>query len=398
MIAEIVINLNVLNTPLTGIGYYTLNIIKILINNDITVLGIKNGYVIPSRDVRDLVLHLSTPTQLQLTTKQPDGQIQIQHLKHFIINLIKKIPKAYLIKKNLESYRLKKSLLSLSKKGVVYFETNFVPLPYPGKTVTTIHDLSFIHNPEFHPKERVEYLKKQLPNTMQQSYKIVVDSNTIATELSQMYPQYKDKIVTLYLGVNPEFNIYQKNLSLLSQFNLKEKSFILSVCTLEPRKNLLGLVKAYKLLPENIKNNFPLVLVGHKGWKNSELYSHLESLLDKKQVIITGYLSDEDVKAIYASAKIFAYVSLYEGFGLPIIEAMASGTPVITSNYGAMAEVAGDAAVLVNTTSTEEISTAILDLINNDTLCSHLSTLGLKRANYFRWEKTVDQLLSILKN
>ena len=169
---------------------------------------------------------------------------------------------------------------------------------------------------------------------------------------------------------------------------------MLSVATLEPRKNLLRLVEAYTQLPENIRNDFPLVLVGDSGWKNTELFEKTAELFKKKQIRITGYLSDDTLKKIYSAAKLFVYPSLYEGFGSPIIEAMASGTAVITSNYGAMAEVAGESALLVDPYSIEDLKAAMLALLSNDGLCSKLSEKGMQRAAQFRWQETVEQLIN----
>ncbi|OBW95289.1 glycosyltransferase family 4 protein [Gallibacterium salpingitidis] len=388
---KIIVNLNTLKLPLTGIGYYTFNIVKFLLQKDVIIVGIRNNQILTQQQINSLIHRLSSTSVITHNFKH-------SNIKSFIINCIKKMPKVYLVKHKIESIILNLKLKSYAENNFIYFEPNFVPFSYTGKIITTIHDLSFIHHPEFHPKERVNYLTAQLPNIMKNSTKIVVDSDTIREKLIHLYPSYKNKIITLYLGVNPDFCSNRRDDILLSKLNLKEKSYILSVCTLEPRKNLLSLVKAYRQLPEQIKNKYPLVLVGHKGWKNSELFSYLEELIIKKQAVITGYLSDEAVKVIYSSAKVFVYPSLYEGFGLPIIEAMASGTPVITSNYGAMAEVAGNAAMLVDPSSIEQISSAIMQLLEEESLYTNLVQSGLNRASYFHWEKTVDNLISIMNN
>lgn len=386
---KFIINLNVLNHPLTGIGYYTLNIVKELLNRDVELVGVKDSGILTKEQVFSLISNLSS-----LERKDGSYSPTKKNLKKTIISLLRRIPKIYYVRHKIKSLLLSSKLNILAEEGYVYFEPCFVPLDYSGKIITTVHDLSFIQHPEFHPEERVKHLTGELPRTVKLSNAILVDSDAMAVELKKLYPMYSEKIITLYPGVDASFKQYETCSDVLSSFGLKNKSFILSVCTLEPRKNLLRLVEAYKLLPESIKEEYPLVLVGDQGWKNSELFNSTQELFDKKQIIMTNYISDDYVKEIYSSAAIFAYPSLYEGFGLPIVEAMASGTAVITSNYGAMAEVAGDSAILVNPYSTEELKNAIISLLTDVQLRERFIEMGLNRAKKFNWNDAVDELIS----
>ena len=387
---KFIINLNVLNQPLTGIGYYTLNIVKELLNRDIELVGIKNSDILTKDQVSSLVSNLAL-LEIQEEKYSPAKK----SLKETLVSLLRRIPKIYYIRHKIKSLLLSSKLNILAEKGYVYFEPCFVPLDYLGKIITTVHDLSFIQHPEFHPEERVKHLTSELPRTVEVSSVILVDSDAIAVELKKLYPIYSEKIITLYPGVDESFKQCEKCCDVLSSFGLKSKSFILSVCTLEPRKNLSRLIEAYKLLPEQIKEEYPLVLVGDQGWKNADLFNSAKELFDKRQIIITKYISDDLVKQIYSSATIFAYPSLYEGFGLPIVEAMASGTAVITSNYGAMAEVAGDSAILVDPHSTEELKNAIMSLLTDIKLRNYFIEKGLDRAKTFKWNKAVDKLIFV---
>ena len=385
---KLLININILRPPLTGIGHYTLNIVSELLARDIDLMGIHQGAFLSRNDIQALILRLQAPME--------DTQVSQHKFRKKIITFIRAIPGAYWLKFFLQSQKIKNRLKMLANEGYVYFEPCFVPFAYLGKTITTIHDLSFIIHPEFHPKTRVNYLKNQIVKAIKYSDTLLVDSKSVLYELHQYYPQSKNKSSVLYLGVNQDFKPYHETVSqpILAMLGLQYKSFLLSVATLEPRKNLLRLVEAYTQLPENIRNDFPLVLVGDSGWKNTELFEKTAELFKKKQIRITGYLSDDAIKKIYSAAKLFVYPSLYEGFGLPIIEAMASGTAVITSNYGAMAEVAGDSALVVDPYSTEELKTVILALLSNDGLCSKLGEKGVQRAAQFRWQETVDRLIN----
>ncbi|WP_386686433.1 glycosyltransferase family 4 protein [Lonepinella sp. MS14437] len=383
---KILINLNILKYPLTGIGYYTYHIICELLNRNVELKAIKNGKILDKKAIVELVGQYNSSISEQNSKKK---------LKRFLINTISKIYGTRYLKFFIENWRLTNSLKKLAREDYIYFEPCFLPFPYKGKIITVIHDLSFLIHPEYHPADRVNYLSGRLGDSIKDSSKIVVDSYAILNELYQYYPETRSKSDVLYLGVDPSFIPQQEKdcSTILNKFGLQYKGFILSVATIEPRKNLSRLVDAYLQLPENLRSCYPLVLVGDSGWKNNELFNKINTA----QIIVTGYLSDNELKKIYASALLFVYPSLYEGFGLPIIESMASGAAVITSNCGAMAEVAGKAAYLVDPYSVKEITDACSKVLADSKFRDDLVQAGIKRANEFRWANTVDQLLKYMR-
>ena len=169
--------------------------------------------------------------------------------------------------------------------------------------------------------------------------------------------------------------------------------YILSVGTLEPRKNLMSLLQAFAdvipLLPEDIK----LVIAGRKGWLYEDILKTIGDIGGK--VVVTGYVTKVELRLLYNEAEVFVYPSLYEGFGLPVIEAMACGAPVITSNTSSLPEVAGDAGITVDPCNTGALSEAILEVVKNRKLREELSGKGLQRANLFSWEITAKQTLNV---
>lgn len=392
MKTKLLINLNPLRPPLTGIGYYTKNIIKECLKRDIDLVGIKNGRLLNSMEIEKLISSLEIKHNV---THSPSTS-----LKKKLIEFVRTFPGIYAVKYFLISLRAKKTLSSLGKKGFTYFEPSFVPMKYSGDVITTVHDLSFLTYPEFHPTERVNFLTKMVKKTVSVSSHIVVDSNFIKKELFEYYSVSPDQVSTVYLGVENNFRIHskQETQSTLDRFKLIDNNYILSVATLEPRKNLAKLVDSYRGLPQEIKNTYPLVLVGNSGWKNNILFNSIEDLVSSGNIIVTGYLSDMELNRLYSSATLFVYPSLYEGFGLPIIEAMASGTAVLTSNCGATAEVAGDAAFLVDPKSTLSITNGITSLLLDQDLRVSLEKKSINRAEYFRWHKCVDEILSVADN
>jgi glycosyltransferase involved in cell wall biosynthesis len=187
--------------------------------------------------------------------------------------------------------------------------------------------------------------------------------------------------------------------NILAKYKIPQNPYILSLCTLEPRKNLDLLIRAFSNLVQAHPNtDLNLVLVGTSGWKNDKIFQAVqENSQLKKRIVFTGYVPDQDLAPIYSGALTFVYPSLYEGFGLPPLEAMQCGTPVITSNSSSLPEVVGDAGILVDPKDQSELSHAIWRLANDAELRLDLSQKSLVRAQQFSWEKCVDKTISVYK-
>jgi glycosyltransferase involved in cell wall biosynthesis len=185
----------------------------------------------------------------------------------------------------------------------------------------------------------------------------------------------------------------------LKRHSIPSSPYLLSLCTLEPRKNLAFLVSAFvALIQENPNLDINLVLVGAVGWKTQSLFTYLERHPHlKHRIILAGYIPDSDLSAIYSGALAFVYPSIYEGFGLPPLEAMQCGVPVITSNTSSLPEVVGDAGIMIDPTDEGALCQAMLDLINNETLRTELSQKGLERAKQFSWAKCAEQTVNVYR-
>ena len=225
----------------------------------------------------------------------------------------------------------------------LYHAPNFLPLAFGGPTVITVHDLSFIRYPETHPKERVRVLEKRLPKDIARSEFVLVDSDFVRNEVLQVYGVAADKVVTTYLGVSERFRPMAagETRAVLERHGLRHAEYVLSVGTLEPRKNLAGTLQAFGLLPAELRRRYPLAVVGMMGWHVDAVSSRLAALAEHGSVKPLGYVHDDDLPYLYAGARAFMYPSIYEGFGLPVLEAMAAGVPVVTSNRASLKEVAG---------------------------------------------------------
>lgn len=267
----------------------------------------------------------------------------------------------------------------------LYWQGNFVPNPgiKATKTVCTIHDFSFIHEPQWHPSERVEYMQKHLPVAAKISDLILTGSQYTKKEIIENLGTPPEKICVIYHGIDHNiFRVYDK---MPLDFPLPEK-FLLFVGSIEPRKNLLRFLKAYTSLEENFKIRFPLVLIGFQGWNNQEVMELIGS--HASHIHYLGYLSDRELAYVYNRASVFIFPSLYEGFGLPPLEAMACGTPVIVSNTSSMPEVCGDGAYYIDPTRIENIAEAIMAVAGDEPLQKILRKKGLMRAAQFSWDRS----------
>ena len=174
-------------------------------------------------------------------------------------------------------------------------------------------------------------------------------------------------------------------------------SYILFVGTIEPRKNVVRLIEAYSKLPEDITNQYNLVIAGQRGLGFEDVFLEISNLkLEiKSRVKLLNYVPEEKLPILYKRASLFVYPSLYEGFGLPVLEAMASGVPVVTSNISSMPEVVGEAGLLVNPYSVAEITDAIMEIVRDNAKASQISIAGMRRAAKFNWEDAAKRMLAV---
>ncbi|MDC6477030.1 glycosyltransferase family 1 protein, partial [Methylophilaceae bacterium] len=270
----------------------------------------------------------------------------------------------------------------------IYHEPNFLAFNSEVNTVITIHDLSWFHHPEVHPKGRVKFLNNCIEKIATSNARIIVDSVFTKEDLHKSLNISKKNIDVIYLGVEKSFAPRGKNRdqSLLKRYKLKYKKFILLVGTLEPRKNFITALRAYDALPRKIRKEYPLVFVGGDGWLNYEFERIKSNFISKGELRMLGYLASADLKAIISASKVFLFPSLYEGFGLPILEAMASGTPVVSSNSTCLPEVVGNAAILNEPLDEKGFMKSIFQVLQDNDLEEKLIRSGLNHVKKFTWE------------
>ncbi len=256
----------------------------------------------------------------------------------------------------------------------------------------TVHDLIAWRHPEWFEPKVLGY-RDRWSKWIREADLLICDSVATQNDVLEFFPE-KGIEQTEVVHLGPSFtslSLSSENALLRLPESLEGREFLLSVCTLEPRKNLKRLLESYKIFKEQTRSECKLALVGGSGWGES-----VQPMVDglgryAKDVVVTGYVADEMLPLLYRRALAFVYPSLYEGFGLPVLDAMAMGAPVITSNISSIPEITGNAAVLVDPTSVEETADALCQLVEDSELRKRLSANGLGRAAQFSWKRCAEE-------
>ncbi|HUE84331.1 MAG TPA: glycosyltransferase family 1 protein [Pyrinomonadaceae bacterium] len=290
--------------------------------------------------------------------------------------------------------------LYVQQNGLALFHgTNYnVPLWQRCPTIVTVHDLSLLLHPDTHREDLVKRARWRLPRMTRVASHIITDSESVKTEVRDHLGVPATKITTVPLAPRKTFHPVSaaESRETLRRLGAEDK-FILFVGTVEPRKNLITLVRAFDELLRTMPLGPQLVITGQKGWLTDGLYDSVEKSAVSKRILFTGYVTDVDLRALYSACSVAVYPSLYEGFGLPPLEAMACGAPVITSQIPVMMETASGAARLVDPTSVHELTAALVELLTDEGAREKLRALGLKRAAEYTWERTASQTMDVYR-
>lgn len=277
---------------------------------------------------------------------------------------------------------------------VQYTAPPFCPIP----VVATIHDLAFEHLPETFTRRGSLQLKLTVRRTAQKAARIATVSEYSRQDLLRTYKLPPEKVAVTYNGVEPHFTPqaqFNEVAEIKQQFGIA-RDYLLAVGSLQPRKNLVRLIRAYaKLRTESESFSPQLVIVGRKLWLAEEIFAEVRRQRWAEDVILTGYVSDNDLPKLYRQATAFVYPSLFEGFGLPPVEAMACGTPVITSDVSSLPEVTGRAALLIDPKNQTSIESALLQIMRDQELRAEMRERGIEQAKKFTWQAAAEKTLQL---
>jgi alpha-1,3-rhamnosyl/mannosyltransferase len=279
--------------------------------------------------------------------------------------------------------------------GIVYHESNLIARPFDGATVVMVHDLSWRAHPALHPPERVAWIERRLPATLRQATRFVSVSDFTARTMMTELGIDRARIDVVSPGVSPVFRPLDAHEAapVLARHGLADHGYILAVSTIEPRKNFDRLLAAHARLPASLRSRAPLVIAGGRGWGRALGDDGAAQARRDGSLRLLGHVPDAELVALYARAAVVAYPSLYEGFGLPVLEAMACGAPVVTSDGTALRDTAGDAALLVDPLDTDAIAAALRRVLEDAELAARLRTRGTAHAARFTWERMARGML-----
>ena len=266
--------------------------------------------------------------------------------------------------------------------------------------VMTIYDMSFLAYPQFHLPSTVTVALEGTREAIVRADALITISQYSRQELVERMGVAEERVIVTQLAADSRYIRVEdtERIPLVRKRYCLPEHFILFVGSLEPRKNVRRLLQAYAQLPSSLRDDIHLVIAGGVGWLNDDIHPTVLQLGLKDRVHFIGYVEEDDLPIVYSLATVFAYPSLYEGFGLPVLEAMQCGVPVLTSNVSSLPEVAGDAAILVTPTEVEDIAHGLRRLLDHSNLRAELRTRGYQRAREFSWERCARETLAVYRN
>lgn len=269
---------------------------------------------------------------------------------------------------------------------------------WPGcRVVTTIHDVSFRPHPEWFSQRDLVVLRTGVGLTLAAGAEVITISEYSKEEIIRYYGVHRDRVHVAYLAGDPCFGLRPNDVNVFLERLGIRGGYVLAVGNLQPRKNLKRLIKAFALIKQKKGLQVQLVIAGKAQWQESEVVEEVDRLGLTQDVCFPGYVSDAELITLYRQASVFVYPSLYEGFGLPVLEAMSCGVPVVTSHCTSIPEVAGDAALMVDPMDADALADALCKLLVDSSLQESLRNKGRARAESFTWENTARKTWEVYK-
>lgn len=267
------------------------------------------------------------------------------------------------------------------------------------RTVATFHDVSVFDCPQYHPQERVRFMQKALVASVARSHRIITISEYTRQQVMRLFNYPAERVHTVPLACNAAFKPYpaSDSAALMHRLGLKFKEYALYVGTIEPRKNINVLLDAYSLLPQRLRKQYPLVLCGYQGWNSADLHLRIQQGMTEGWLHYLGYLPKDELPILYSAARVFLFPTHYEGFGLPLIEAMAAGVPVICSNTTSLPEVVGAAALTAAPEDTDAFVAHLQRALEDEAWIIDAQQAGIARAQLFSWQRCAAETIDVYR-
>jgi alpha-1,3-rhamnosyl/mannosyltransferase len=387
---NVILGCDPLLQPLTGIGHYTNQLGNGL--KELQAVETLKLFAHGKFFSQDLLTNLS---EQSISTK---GKLTKSSLTAKLRTSLASSESVVKLYQTLLPYVTKMALKNYSDH--IFHSPNFDLPNFEGKKIVTIHDLSTLRFPEYHPKSRVNFVNNAITNSISEADHIITDSEFVKAELIALLGADKHKISAIPLGAD---SIYmprnqQDCFTVINKYALEYKKYFLFVSTIEPRKNLLTLLRSFSLYRKKYPNGLPLILIGGNGWNNQDILNEIANLETKGWVKYLGYVPQNHIPELYSAARSLLFPSIYEGFGLPVLEAIQSGIPVLTCKKSSMSEIVADSAALVELNDDNAMFEAISRFSEDTDWCEKLSNKGLIQAKKFSWERCITDTFKVYKS
>ena len=368
---KVILSVQPIRFPLTGIGRYTLELARHLPAVD---------------DIEELQFFSDDRFVPSLPVPQ-DSITQSASLIDTIKRRLARNP--LLLELHRWRVRRRRQKALSGKEDFLYHGPNFSLPPFSGRAVVTIHDLSIFTMPECHPPERVGYLRAEIEHALKHATCLITDSDYTRREVADYFGWPLDLVHAVPLASAADFRPQPvaELVPALARHGLSPGGYTFYAGTIEPRKNIAGLLSAYERLPAALRRRFPLILGGYKGWNNEAIMAQIARAEKEGWARYLNFVSAEDLPRLFAGARLFAFPSLYEGFGLPVLEAMASGVPVVMSNRASLPEVGGNAAAVCDPDDIEILGDLIRQGLEDEVWREQAIREGLSQASRFSWQR-----------
>jgi len=331
----------------------------------------------------------------------------VKHLRGYIGEIHIEDPEALLessfrmpSRKALRAQKIKRRMERYFGGSRLFHGPNFMLPDRVEQGIITVHDLSVFKYPEAHPAERIEHFESAFQRSVERASHIITDTEYGRKEFLEFTGMREDRVTAIHLGVSSAYCPERAGDGSIDygSYGIERGKYILVVATIEPRKRIETALLAYKALPEAYKARFPLVIAGASGWKNDLLHDMMQSEEAKGRIRFLGFVTEDHLPALFAGATLFLFPSVYEGFGLPPIEAMASGVPTIASNRSCLPEVTAGAAMLIDPDDIEGWAQGIMVGVDDETWRVDAITRGFQVVSNYRWEHTVRKTVETYYN
>jgi glycosyltransferase involved in cell wall biosynthesis len=375
---KVVLSVDQVQFPLTGIGRYAYELALGLQKTGINKLKFLRG------------------TRIQTTLASPSDTAPLSQLSQ-LKSLAKKSQLAVSMYRKVNPW-LKAQALKGLEDHVFHGPSYYLP-PFGGQSVVTIHDLSIFQWPQCHPPERVSYMRAEIELSLKRATALITDTEFTRQEVSKYFGWSLDRVYAVPLASGPAFRLHAQHelKPILNQFGLKPQGYTLFTGTIEPRKNIGLLLDAYAQLSHATRLRWPLVVCGYQGWNSADLHVKLKTAESQGWLRYLGFVPNDDLPVLMAGARLFSFPSFYEGFGLPVLEAMACGVPVVCSNASTLPEVAGDAAGLHDPEDCDMLIALLQRGLEDEVWRAKATHAGLAQAAKYSWERCTKQTMDVYR-